>query len=258
MTQQRAPLACLVLLSCGLAAPLALAETQPAIGTKVSGKLSLGRNTLVLPPGDWEVIWSGAGTTGMTGDGAKNPTARLALAQRDEAGGQVKAILYHVASLVSIPGTTSWNTNSCDTSTALHKSFSGNFKFPECLIIDYWMAPNATSTGFNKTIWDWSVANNLKLPTTFVVARFVKYQGGDYVQTHVSLNPDAFGLPESSKRDRDSSEWNATQLKTDSLRSAYIEQVTKWGGALADQARPTVGGGTPALESLPAFPRVSK
>ena len=109
-----------------------------------------------------------------------------------------------------------------------------------------------------KSLFDWSSVNNLKLPAAFVVARYVKYQGGDYMQTHVSMNPDAFGVPESIITQRGESEWNASKLKVDSARSEYLEMVKKWGSALAEQAGPTVGGGSSKIETLPPLPQAKK
>lgn len=241
------------------AAAVAFAQTPPTVGSKVTGKVAIGRNTLVLPPGEWEIIWSGESTTGLIGDAARNPAARFLAGQRDDSGVRIKAILFHVSTLVTTP-VTYWNTSACDTKDALHKDYSGNFKFPECLIIDYWMAPSSppTTSGLNKSIWDWSSVNNLKLPATFVVARYIKYKGGDYLQTHVSINPDVLGLPESVVRQRADSEWSASKLNADRVRMEYVEQVKQWGKALADQAGPTVGGGTPTSDTLPALPIAQK
>lgn len=236
----------------------ASAQILPAVGSKVSGKLVVGRNTIVFPPGEWEVIWTGEGAVGTTGEGAKNPAARLLAAQTDEERKRVRSVLFHISTMVSTPGVNYWNTGACETTSSLYKDFSGNFKFPECLIIDYWMAPNSSSKGTEKSLFDWTSANNLKLPAAFVVARYVKYKGGDYMQTHVSVNPDAFGLPESTSVKRDESEWNASKLKVDAVRSAYIEMVKKWGHALAEQAGPTVGGGSSSVETLPPLPQTNK
>lgn len=240
-----------------LSAASVFAQDLPAKGAKVSGKVVVGRNALVLPPGEWEVIWTGEGTVGITGDGARSKTARLLFAQRDDAS-RLRAIVYHTSTLVTTANVGDWNTTACENKNALHRESAGNFKFPECTYVDYWIAPRGRPADTNfvdQAMWDWAQANNLKLPKAFVKAWFVKYQGGDWLQTHVSVNPDSMGLPESVKTDRASSEWNAAQLKGDAQRAAYIEELKKWSGELANNARGTVGGGAPKGDQLPALPQ---
>lgn len=240
------------------AATIASAQLLPVVGSKLNGKVAFGRNSLVLPPGEWEVLWTGEGNAGSVGEHARNSTARVLAAQRDDSGRRVKAVVYHVSTLLSTPGTSYWNTNACEPKNPLHLDFSGNFKFPECVIVDYWMAPGATTSGIDRTIWEWSTANDLQLPSAFVVVRYVKYQSGDYLQTHVSVNPDALGLPASIATKRAESEWSASNLKSDSVRREYIERVRKWGKALAEHAGPTVGGGRAKSDTLPDLPEAKK
>ncbi|MBC5768073.1 hypothetical protein [Ramlibacter albus] len=233
------------------------AQDLPAVGSKVQGKVAVGRNTLVFPPGTWDVVWTGDATTGITGDGARSKVARLMAVQRDDAG-QWRAMLYHASTLVTTAGIGNWNTTACERRNPLHMDFSGNFKFPECTFVDFLITPRnrpPETDPVYRALWDWSQQNKVKLPVSYLRVWYARYQGGDYVQTQVSVNPEAMGMPPAVVTDRETSEWNAAVLKGDPRRLAYVEELKKWSAELAANARTTVGGGSPKSDSLPPLPQ---
>ena len=253
----KSTIATLVVLLCCALQPVAAQGIPDSAAPTVSSPLKLGRFVFALPPGEWQLIPVEGTAATTAGEGARRPVARILAVQIDPVARRLKAGAFFMATQVTSPNVTSWNGNACnDPPSPLHRDMlDGNFNFPACLVTDYWIVPASRPTGLvGPKLWDWLKANNIDLPGTLLWARYVKYQGGDFVWAVHYVNPEAFGLPPSLGRTRVTSEWNQATLKGDAERSAYLEQFSKWGYVMSASARATLVGGSAGESSLPSVP----
>ncbi len=254
---KKSELAVIVMLVFCAARPVAAQLAPGVTGAAVTGTLALGRSVFALPPGDWQLIPVEDALTTVAGEAVRRPVARAILVQVDAPAHRLRAASYFMATGVTAANISSWNTSVCqEPALPLHRDMlDGSFDFPACLVTDYWIVGANRPTGLvGARLWDWLKANEIEIPSALLWSRYVKYRGGDFVFAVHYVNPEAFGIPPSVERSRYKSEWNASSLKGDALRSAYLERFKKWGYVMATSYRATLLDGGAKERGLPAFP----
>ena len=231
-----------------------IAQDVPAEGSIVNGNLQIGRSTFALPPGEWKVVATALADTTVGGVPGGVGTGRVYMVQLD-ADGRFVASLFHLVPFNS-RRVTSWNDSLCDRKDTLYRdAFSGNFTFPECLLINhlvpFWVT--APTPPFERKIWDWYQQNKVKLPNTALSASYKKYFAGDFVSVVIYVNPEVFGQDKALKTVWAESEWHPSAIKADPKRLAFVENFKKWSYVMADNARSTLMDRKPKSASLPSL-----
>jgi hypothetical protein len=234
----------------------ASAQAVPTEGSSVSGTVSVGRSTFALPPGEWKVVATGSGSVGTdvgtgSSQGAQNAVVFLVQLSNGTFAGSMQ-----LRAPLSSTQSSAWSDSLCDRKDTLFRdTLSGNVKFPECLLINHLTAiwTVVPKGDFDRKIYDWLKANNVKLPKTALLAAYVKYAGGDYVLSRFVVNPELLGQDPAVNMTWAENEWHPLVIKNDPKRMAFVENFKKWSMVMVDNSRSTLANRKPLNAPLPSL-----
>jgi hypothetical protein len=232
----------------------AAAQNAPLEGSTVSGTVALGRSTFALPPGEWKVAGTRSDNVVIDGIRQGAGVASVYLIQQDADGVMIAALFFQVP--LSTSNVSGWNDNLCDRKDTLYRdAFAGRFDYPECLLINHFVKfwVDMPTDPFQRKVWDWLRANNVKLPNAVLLSFYRKYYSGDYVNASISVNPEWFGQSPATKTAWTESEWHPSMVKSDPKRVAFMESFKKWSYVMADSVKSTLMDRKPKTASLPSL-----
>jgi uncharacterized membrane protein len=217
------------------AAPAAAsAPIAPAAGTTVADRLTLGGKHVPLPPGPWDVVFSGTGEIDETDapkkidPATRGPILRLILVQHD--AGRVRAMIEIHGNAIAHPD--GWGTAS------------------ECLRGDLYAAVNRYESG-----WDvsclfvaasgldgaalegpaWAAMRRaapqraVQLPGVWLVAGFRVSNRHDILDVRYHFAPETLGAPPGS---RDIAPWAPSVIASDPQRVDLVKDLAAWAGTM--------------------------
>jgi hypothetical protein len=214
---------------------VASASTQATVianaelGTIVEdGIVQVGHHNYPLPPGEWRLIAKGSRKVlhvQNQADDAKVISAYL-INIKDK---QFRAGI-QISATVASSNVGYWVEEPCKRNDVYFKdTLRGNYSFPECLIVNHYVALlRPTDTWMNDAA-KWTETNGIVVPQTALAAVYDKYENGDFVQVRFWINPELAGQKPSKIADSwIRNDWHKDRVMKDSEKAAYLKKFVAW------------------------------
>jgi hypothetical protein len=199
------------------------------LGTVVEdGIVQIGHHNYPLPPGEWRLIAKGSRKVlhvQHQEDDAKVINAYL-INTKDK---QFRAGI-QISATVNSSHIDYWVQEPCKRNDVYFKdTLRGNYGFPECLIVNHYVALlRPTDTWMNDAA-KWAETNEIIVPQTALAAVYDKYENGDFVQVRFWINPELAGQKPSKIADSwIRNDWHKDRVMNNSEKVAYLGKFVAW------------------------------
>lgn len=206
--------------------PVVLAESLKP-NDIVSGSIKVGRRTLALPAGTWQLITSSERNS-SAGGGAESPTV-MSLEFQELREGRLNRLLQVVATKFS--RTVNWLDEPCkskgdsywidDRSRGIRDQFCIRVGFKSGVVDD---ARGSVFQAWARDIKSKSIGYSTEMPSV-TVTRYTAY---DYLQMIVSFDPAVSGIPPSQNPARAFSDWNAAGITQRAANGKFFDSLVAW------------------------------
>lgn len=229
------------------------------VGDEVIGQLQIGKRSFALPPGKWTVVAERESRGGQVNESVSTNDKTQYLVQIDGQSKFVSAATF--STTLSSIRVTNWNDSTCDRKDWLFTDkLDATMTHPACSFVNYsanFWGGNNPKEEFDKTILSWYRDNKVVMPYNAVFTGYRKYFSSDYVRATFWFNPELVGLIDADRKPFAQSPWTIDNIKTDSARLAYIEQVKTWNQTMVKNSKATLMDGKPIDAGLPPMPGIN-
>jgi uncharacterized membrane protein len=231
-------LACLAAPAAGqvpaAATPAAAPPIAPAAGTTVVDRLALGGKQVPLPPGPWEVVFSGTGEIDEADARKKidpvtlGPILRVILVQHE--AGRVRAMIEIHGNAVAHPD--GWGTAAECLRTDLYATINRYESGWDvsCLFV---AASQVDGAALEAPAWAamrrQAPQRTVQLPGFWLIAGFRVSNRHDILDVRYHFAPDTLGAPPGS---RDIAPWAPVVLTADPQRLEVVKDLAAWAGSM--------------------------
>lgn len=226
-----------------LATGISFAEADIAkiqVGEKITGPLTVGKNTFSLPTGEWEL--------------ANVSTWDLIICQHDcfaspqqkyddmktiqliktNKGKLVETMLIETPVNNTAHSLGKVNTRICDNKNGyFYTDFGSGYNLPECLRVYH--AVNYYETGnlnkFNSTVKAYLDKNNIEIPRTVIQAQYFYASERGHTGIRFAFNPEAAGFSPSTTKHWEVNEWHSKNQTPEQKK--FSDQAVAWGKGMA-------------------------
>jgi hypothetical protein len=204
------------------------AELQdlPLNAMVTDGFLQIGTHKYPLPPGEWRLIAKTDSTVTIDTFAPGGRILRGYLLNTKEK--QFRAGMLIAASAAS-SRVGSWTTDPCKRDDVVFKdAFGGNFKFPECLIVNHYVNLLQPTKDWLNEAAQFVEVNQIVLPKTALAAVYDKFFYGDFVQVRFWINPELADQAPSKASTWTANDWHKDRVARDPAKSLYLDKFTVW------------------------------
>ena len=214
------------------AAPSLAQTAPPAVGAKVTNRVTIAGKHVPLPPGTWDVAVSAAGEIDLSADDRKKPDPaalgpilRLVLVQYE--ANRLRGMIEIHAN--GIPRSDGWGTAAeClrdDLYAAVTRYESGwdvscLFVAPAAIVVA--AKPDATVWG---PVGEHAIARKAELPSFWLVAGIRVSNRHDFIDARYHFAPTALGVPAQAA---DAAKWAPRAIPEDPQRLELVKDVAAW------------------------------
>ncbi len=192
------------------------------------GLIQIGHHNYPLPPGEWGLIAKGSRNVRNVrnqSDGAQVISGYL-INTKDK---QFRAGI-QISATVSSSNIGYWVEEPCKKNDVYFKdTLHGNYGFPECLIVNHYVALLRPSDTWMNDAAKWVEANQIVVPQTALATVYDKYENGDFVQVRFWINPELAGQKPSKIADSwIRNDWHKDRVAKDAEKLAYLGKFVGW------------------------------
>jgi hypothetical protein len=214
------------------AGPVVIAESLKVSDT-VSGSIKLGRRTMTLPGGTWEVLYNGEhlGTT----TGYQQPPALLKLELQEIRNNRLSRLLSIVSAKYS--STANWIDESCKQKGDVFwvNDRGRNLKDQFCTTVGFTSGMVDGARGEKYLAWARDIkSKGIGYSPEMPYIKVTRFNSYDYLQMSMSFDPTSSGIPNSKDRTRQFNDWNPADISQRPLHAKYYEALVVWAPKFAD------------------------
>lgn len=204
-------------------------EGQP-LNTVVTDRIvQVGSHRYPLPPGEWTLIAKQIGRT--TGDGVRQGVKTVSGYFVTLQGSTFKSglAIWSTANSSAVASSGGWTDEPCKRNDVLYKNpFDGNFKYPECLMINHYVGHLKVNNGWLEDAANWLQVNQISVPTTVLGATYNGFAYGDAVAFRVFVNPELANIAPSKDGTWRGNDWHKDRIRNDPAKQVYLQRFIAW------------------------------
>lgn len=226
-----------------LASGISFAEADIAniqVGDKITGPLTVGKNTFPLPAGEWEVAnISTFDLIKCNGDCFASPLQKqddmkeIQLIKTNK-GKLVETMLIGTPVSNSAFSIGRVNTKICDKKTGyFYTDFGSGYNLPECLrvyhAVNYYEIGNLNK--FHSTVKSYLAKNNIEYPRTVIQANYFYASEHGPTAINFTFNPEAAGFLPSTIKHWEVNEWHSKNQTPEQKK--FSDRAVAWAKEMA-------------------------
>ncbi len=209
------------------------------VGDKITGQLTVGKNTFPLPTGEWEVAnistWdlNACQHDCFSSPKQKQDDMKTIQLIKTNKGKLIETML------IETPVNNSAfigraNTTACDKKTGyFYTDFDSRYNLPECLrlyhVVNYFEIANLNK--FYSTVKEYFAKNNIEYPRTVIHANY--FYASEYGPTAINFtfNPEAAGFSPSTIKHWEVNEWHSKNQTPEQKK--FSDRAVAWAKEMA-------------------------
>ena len=213
--------------------------TEMAPGTKVTDMVTMGRNDIPLPKGEWELVATRAKRSGSLG--------KIGDAYLVQESGESGVHAIYIRANVEVSNCVGWRRSktACDRKDAHFNVSDRNYNSRDidCWTLDHAIADpyKETKNPFRKEVNKYR-QDNLGRVATYIINHYMMSSRCNFVNVRYGSLPEKFGFPPSQEKDWKSSDWASATIQSDPKRVRFIAAAKAFGEKLHSTVRKAFDG----------------